>query len=677
MTISLKKASLPVLGIVLAGGAALLPRLLPAQQPATPFSYIVKPFIDQNCLSCHNGGLPSGSVDLERMLVTPDPLSKQRTTWEMVAGVVKAKRMPPPGAPVPATAAAKVFVDTLNGELEKTKPTATPAPPPPAPATNDWLTYNYDADRTGWNRAEKVLTRETAGKLGLVWKTQLDAVPDKINLYSTLTAPLVVENVPTKTGPRKLTFVASAQNNVYALDAVTGVQVWKRSFPNTAAPPQAATGNCPNNLNATPVVDKKTGILYILGNDGKMRGLALADGEDKMVAVKSVPPYTRNFSLTLVDGIIYTSTARGCGGAISEIVGVNVADPEHPVSHFYTSTGKPSGTWGRGGIVHTPFGMITQTADGAYDPAAGRFGNTVLGFSKDLRLTDSYTPANEQYLNAKDLDLGSSSPVVFTYDKWTLIATAAKEGVIYLLDAMHLGGDDHRTPLYVSPRYSNDSETFGYNGMWSVLSTWVDAQGQRWVLAPMSGPVAKATAADFPKNHGPVTNGALMAFKVLPKNGKPVLSAQWISADLDLPGVAVIANGVIYIMANGDRSGTALRGARGGRGPGGLGGPSRTIPISEVNPNEPGFERDAAWSAARLLPVEKGGQQPGTRLTGGRDTNNAVLYALDAATGDEIYSSGALIDSWNHDGGLALSDGRLYLSTYDARVYAFGLPGRK
>ena len=56
-----------------------------------------------------------------------------------------------------------------------------------------------------------------------------------------------------------------------------------------------------------------------------------------------------------------------------------------------------------------------------------------------------------------------------------------------------------------------------------------------------------------------------------------------------------------------------------------------------------------------------------------RDVTHAVLYALDAQTGAELYTSGEAIDSWNHYGSLALTRGRLYLSTYDARVYVFGL----
>ena len=54
-------------------------------------------------------------------------------------------------------------------------------------------------------------------------------------------------------------------------------------------------------------------------------------------------------------------------------------------------------------------------------------------------------------------------------------------------------------------------------------------------------------------------------------------------------------------------------------------------------------------------------------------TGNAVLYALDAMSGKELWSSGDQIDSWTHLSGLALSYGRVYVTTYDSRVYAFGL----
>ena len=61
------------------------------------------------------------------------------------------------------------------------------------------------------------------------------------------------------------------------------------------------------------------------------------------------------WSLNLIDGMIYTSTARGCGSATSVISAIDVATPKHPVSKFYPSNGKASGPWGRGGIVRTPW----------------------------------------------------------------------------------------------------------------------------------------------------------------------------------------------------------------------------------------------------------------------------------------------------------------------------------
>lgn len=462
------------------------------------------------------------------------------------------------------------------------------------------------------------------------------------------------------------------------MDADKGTVVWKRSFPNPLPPRLPATGNCPNNLNATPVIDKAASILYVLPSDGKLRGLGLSDGEDKFVATSLVPPYSRNFSLNLIDEMIYTSTARGCANATSEIVAINVKDPLHPVSHFHTSPGKAAGPWGRGGLVKSPYGVLTQTADGTYDPAGGRFGNTILTLNRDDLLVDSFTPANEAYLNAKDLDLGSSSPVVFPFGKWTLVASGAKEGVIYLLDAKKLGGDDHRTPLYLSPRYANDSVALSYTGLWSVMSTWLDPQGKRWLFAPMMGPPAKDALGSFKMQHGNVQNGSLMAFTVELRNEKPVLVPQWISGDLDVPGAAVISNGVVFVTANGERAGAALRGGRGpGRGPGGRGGADRPLPLTEVDPEQPGYEKDAAWRASQLKPVAEGGQLFGTRFTGGREVTHAVLYALDAATGDELYNSGALIDSWNHYGELTLSGGRLYLGSYDARIFAFGLKDQK
>ena len=52
----------------------------------------------------------------------------------------------------------------------------------------------------------------------------------------------------------------------------------------------------------------------------------------------------------------------------------------------------------------------------------------------------------------------------------------------------------------------------------------------------------------------------------------------------------------------------------------------------------------------------------------------AVLYAMEATTGKELYNSGSTIASYITSGGLAAGGGRVYLSTVDGTQYAFGFP---
>ena len=136
----------------------------------------------------------------------------------------------------------------------------------------------------------------------------------------------------------------------------------------------------------------------------------------------------------------------------------------------------------------------------ALDPASGRFGDTFLSFARDLRLADSYTPANEEELDRKDFDLGAASPQYFPFQRWTLVAGGAKEGVIYLMDAMNLGGPDHRKPLYVSPRFGDDARTFFFRQYWGSLSlsTFVK-MGNITYCNPIEGPPAKDQASAFSK----------------------------------------------------------------------------------------------------------------------------------------------------------------------------------
>lgn len=487
--------------------------------------------------------------------------------------------------------------------------------------SHDWLTWGGGPDRAGWAKSETAISRDNVPKLELIWKAQLDITP-KFEVLSTSTAPLVVEGVRTAQGAKDLVFVVAADDTVYAIDADTGGTVWKKGFPNPLKPKTAATYLCPNTQNATPVIDKDKGIIYVLNSDGKLRGLSIMNGEDLMPPTDFVPPFSRNWSLNLIDGVIYTPVGRGCGGTVSHFAAMDVSNPARPQARLYTSIGRPAGAWGRGGLVLGPKGLYGQTADGPYDPAAGKFGNSVMvmGFW-DLRLLDSFTPSNLQFLNTKDLDLGSASPIIFPFQKWQLLAASSKEAVIFLLDANSLGGPDHHTPLH-SSRWGNDENQLWGRGVWGSMTTWEDPEGQRWLLVPMWGPPAK-DASKFQYSYGPADEGSIMAFRLGVEAEKPTLTPVWMSRDMHVPDPPVVANGVVFSVATGENT------RQGGYFP------------AEV----------------RAKPF-----------------SHAILYAFDAATGKELYSSGDLIDSWAHFGGLAISKGRVYFCTWDGRVYAFAVP---
>ena len=58
------------------------------------------------------------------------------------------------------------------------------------------------------------------------------------------------------------------------------------------------------------------------------------------------------------------------------------------------------------------------------------------------------------------------------------------------------------------------------------------------------------------------------------------------------------------------------------------------------------------------------------------NSSHATLYVLDARTGEELWSSGDLITSFNHFSSLSVANGRVYIGTYDGKLYCFGVAGK-
>lgn len=492
----------------------------------------------------------------------------------------------------------------------------------------DWLTYGHDPQRTGWAFEETTLTPENVSKLGLKWKSKLKNESYRL---SALTAPIVASGIATSRGVRTVVYVAGITGTVFALDAETGEELWNHAFKLVIIPGKGGyqgTFLCPNGITATPVIDKASNLLYVIAGDGALYGLDLGSGRIRYGPVQFVAAFSKNWSLNLVDGIIYTVLAQGCGGGLSGFYSVDIRDRHHPIlRQMLLSNTNTAGMWGTGGAIIGKNGRVFgSTADGTFDPIAGDYSNAVVAATiPDLNLVDYYLPTNWQYLKEKDFDLGSASPVYFGWRNRNLLASGAKEAVVYLLDADALGASDHQTTVYTSPRLGNDKAVCCEgHGIWRGLSTARDREGQTWLFVPMGGPPA-VNGPKFPITNGDNPHGSIMAFKVVAdaKTQNPVMEPAWISGDFDLPDPVVIANGVVFALSTGENA------------------------------------------------VQKGEET--NRLL---NTHPAVLKALDARTGKELYNSGTAMTSWVHFSGLAVADGRVFAVDHDSNVYCFGLASK-
>jgi outer membrane protein assembly factor BamB len=491
-----------------------------------------------------------------------------------------------------------------------------------------WLTFGGDAQRSGWAKEESDITKDTVKGLQLEWKLKLDNEPKQL---VALTVPVVINPVYTNHGAFEYVIVAGGSDNLFVIDADTGKLAWQKHFTNNAPPPTGYTHEdifCPNGLNDTPVIGTGSPgpTVYVISIDGKLHALNIIDGEDRFPPKQFVPAYSKNWSLNLAGGVLYTTISQNCNRTKNGIAAMDLESPDKPVAFFQVED-FGGGIWGRGGASIGSTGIVyAETGDGPVDLNAGKYADTVLGLSgKELKVLDYYTPANASYLTRKDLDMGNTTPIVFPYRGRELVVASGKEGTLFLLDAKSLGGETHRKPLFEA-QYLNEETDIAGRGFWGAFATWQDGKGTRWIFAPAWGPV-HSKAQTFPITNGPTPNGSIMAFKVEDKDGQPVLSPAWISRDMAVPEPPVVMNGVVLAVSSGE------------------------------------FTRQVKENGQNYTAEERIARTPG----------NATLYALDAETGKELFSSGKTIPSFTHFGGLAVSDGRVFLTTHDSTVYAFGL----
>ena len=493
----------------------------------------------------------------------------------------------------------------------------------------NWLTDGGDAARTSWQRNETLISPSSVAGMKLLWKVKLDNQPRQMhNLF----APLIISDLQMPGGPREIAVVAGVSDNIYGIDVEKGTQIWKRTFESTYREPPGARGGplCPGGLTATPVVapTETPGKykVYAISWDGRLRTLDPATGEEIAAPEPFLPANGKPYSLNLYQNVLYTTTAQGCGGNPNQFYAYDLDTKK--VGSFNPGSG---GLWPRlGPSIGKDGSVYAGSGDGDYYPERQIYGQAIIAVkqnpqSKALDLTDWYAPTNAYWLRKRDLDMNATGPV-FDYRGKEYTVHTSKECRVWLLDTSALGGDDHRTPVYRTPLICNEEVQFAAAGVWGALATWEESNGTRWILVPFWGP--KHSAFTAPIEYGQVMHGAVAAFKLEEKLGKLQLTPAWLSRNMWQADPVVIANGVVFAYGNGEDAAQA----------------SYDIGLAYNS------------SANRIA-----------------NSSYATLYALDARTGAELWSSGDQITSFSHFSSLAVANGRVYLGTFDGTMYCFGL----
>jgi hypothetical protein len=515
----------------------------------------------------------------------------------------------------------------------------------------DWPSTGGNPQRDGWAQGETALTKAAYNdkKVQLLYKYKVSNQASGLNALMT---PIDLSTLIGYMGFKEPLYIGGSSDTVYAVDGPIGVPYFTTKLePMEKVAATAATVACPGGMTANLAMagisasrrfggfsrPKGPAVFFAVSSDGYLRTLRQQDGDAKYIPpAKFLPAGARVTALNVNKDVIYASTVNGCGGSPNGLYAANYTEPTLPampggalvtppsfaVVPFLTNGSGFSGSGGTAiGATGTVYGQVAE----GHGEVAGVYNDTVLAMEpKTLAVKDYFTPSGTVPVSKKGFASAGVTPVVFDWKGKDLIVEGGRDGRIYVLDSSGLGGADHHTPLSVTEPVVAPDTDFSGSGLWGTFATWVDAAngGTRWLYATVRGPATVKGAGV----NGPAPTGSIVAFKLEEVEGKPTLTPQWVSSDLISPAEPVTAAGLVYALSTGLSSRVAKKDG-------------------------------TPYTVAEMEKMAK----------------PAVLHVFDGATGKELFSSGTAATTFAHSG-IALANGRVYFTTHDSTLFAYGVP---
>jgi hypothetical protein len=264
-----------------------------------------------------------------------------------------------------------------------------------------------------------------------------------------------------------LLLIATEENNVYALDAVTGNEIWARSLGRPVARSSLRCGNIdPLGITGTPVIDQSTASIYLdaavadsSGPHHRIFSLSLKDGTpvtgwpvdvaDALSAEHfNARDQNERGALTIADGKLYVPFGGhygDCGDYHGWVVSVSLADPRNVAS--WSTRGRGGGIWAPGGISASAQSLFVATGN-TKGVSTWSDGEAVIRLAPDLHRSedkrDFFAPTDWRALDSFDADLGGTNALPLDVSgqngRQALILALGKDGRGYLMDRNNLGG---------------------------------------------------------------------------------------------------------------------------------------------------------------------------------------------------------------------------------------------
>ncbi len=356
----------------------------------------------------------------------------------------------------------------------------------------DWTQFGWDAGRSNVSTAP---TGITAANLAVLDRQQvtIEGIVDA--------SPIYLSALTISGAPHDVLFVTTTYGKTLAIDAGDGSRIW------TYTPDGYASWMGSYQItNATPVADANRQFIYAASPDGYVQKLGAADGRPVWrTAITRLPEREKIAApLSYFNGRVIATTGGYVGDAPPYQGHVAVLDAETgQLASVWNSlcSDRPglldprscpesdSAIWGRAGaVVDVGSGhILVATGNGKWD---GRtlWGDAALELDASAtQLLGAYTPTNTDDLNNRDLDVGSSSPVLLTGD---LVVQGGKDGTLRLISRQQM----HNSPSQPGGELQVVSTPSG-GGLFTAPAVW-RATDTTWLFVADDGATAAWTLRD-------------------------------------------------------------------------------------------------------------------------------------------------------------------------------------